>query len=147
MGNLVTSGWGISTGALWANCDVCHGACVCNLQWWACLNTSSSSQKMLYLFPFSLFHLLSNHFSLSVLSLLPVSPLLFPFSSSSSTSTPLSLPLPVKCLSSISITRSPLVWQDTMYSYWGRDCLETGSRLLNLTGSVCSSGCNAALRQ
>lgn len=92
----------------------------------------------------SLFYFLSNRFGVfSVIAPL-VSSLLFPFSS---TSTPLSLPLPAKCLGSISIIRSPLVWRAAMYCYWGCDCLKTGSRLLDLTGSVCSSGWVAALRQ
>lgn len=42
-------------------------------------------------------------------------------------------------LALLSIIRSPLVWRATTSG-----CLETGSRLLNLTGSACSSGCTAA---
>lgn len=55
--------------------------------------------------------------------------------------------LHVKYLSLRSLIGSPLVWQATMCSRWGRDGQETGPRWLNITSAASRPRCIAALRQ
>lgn len=57
------------------------------------------------------------------------------------------LPSPLRG-GSFSIIRSPSACRATTYDHRGCDSLQSGSRLLNLTGSVCTRVCRAAsLRQ